>query len=90
MSENDIKKIYWVAYTDVLAFLKHYLMLMDCIDDSSSELAEGKLTSDTFWNSVVNESAEIYEKHKHMLFVKNELINATKEIERIYKEKKEQ
>lgn len=90
MSENDIKKIYWVAYTDVLAFLKRYLMLMDCIDDSFPEPVEGKITSDMFWDSVVNESAEIYKKHKNTFFVKNELINATKEIERIYQEKKEQ
>ena len=88
MIEEDIKNIYWTAYTDVLKFLKKYLMLMDCINNSALHSDE-KISSDEFWSALVDESSEIYKKHDCKQFVKNELVNATKEIERIYKEKEQ-
>lgn len=88
MREEDIKNIYWTAYTDVLKFLKKYLMLMDCINNSVLH-SDKKISSDEFWSALVDESSEIYKKHDCKQFVKNELVNATKEIERIYKEKEQ-
>lgn len=86
MKESDIKQIYWTAYTDVLSFLKKYLIAMDRIDDSSQSPVEGKITSDIFWDTVVDEFGKICAKHGSTNFVKNELLNALEELERVYRE----
>lgn len=88
MKENDIKKTYWVVYTDVLAFLKKHLILMDSIDDTITEPDDGKVTSDAFWDTVVNEYSRIYGKYGGMTFVVKELNNALEEIEGVYKKTK--
>lgn len=88
MSEKDLRS-YYEVYTDCWKFLRKYMELIEKVD-SKEPPTEGMIDSDSYWEALVNESAELYEKHGNTLFVKTELINATKEIEKIYKTKKEQ
>jgi len=43
------------------------------------------MDGDSYWEALVNESAEIYERYGNTDFVKGLLVATTKEIERIYK-----
>lgn len=88
MGEKELRG-YYEVYTDCWKFFRKYVELIEKID-SKNPPAEGMIDSDSYWEALVNESAEIYEKHENTLFAKRLLVATTKEMERIYKEKKEQ
>ena len=43
------------------------------------------MDGDSYWEALVNESEEIYERYENTDFVKGLLVATTKEIEKIYK-----
>lgn len=87
MSDKELRK-YYEVYTDCWKFFRKYAELLEKID-RNTPADEGKIDSDSYWESLVNESTEIYEKHGNTVFAKNVLVATTKEIERIYKEKEQ-
>lgn len=84
MSEKELRE-YYVVYTDCWKFFRKYVELIEKVDSKKSP-DEGMIDSDSYWEALVNESAEVYEKHGNTLFAKGLLVATTKEIERIYKE----
>lgn len=72
MSIEKLKE-YFDIFTACWKFFRKYVELIKKVD------------SDSYWEALVNESAEIYERYGNTEFVKGILVATTKEIERIYK-----
>ncbi len=72
MSLEKLKE-YFDIFTACWKFFRKYVELIKKVD------------SDSYWEALVNESAEIYERYGNTEFVKGLLVVTTKEIERIYK-----
>lgn len=72
MSLEKLKE-YFDIFTACWKFFRKYVELIKKVD------------SDSYWEALVNESAEIYAKYGNTEFVKGILVATTKEIERIYK-----
>lgn len=87
MSEEELRK-YYEIYTDCWKFFRKYAELLEKID-CNTPVGEGMIDGDSYWDALVNESAEIYKKHGNTMFAKDVLVATTKEIERIYKEKEQ-
>ena len=72
MSLEKLKE-YFDIFTSCWKFFRKYAELIK------------KMDRDSYWEALVNESAEIYERYGNTEFVKGLLVVTTKEIERIYK-----
>lgn len=72
MSLEKLKE-YFEIFTACWKFFRKYVELIKKVDN------------DSYWEALVNESAEIYERYGNTEFVKGILVATTKEIERIYK-----
>lgn len=72
MSLEKLKE-YFDIFTACWKFFRKYVELIKKVD------------SDSYWEALVNENAEIYEMYGNTEFVKGLLVVTTKEIERIYK-----
>lgn len=72
MSIEKLKE-YFEIFTACWKFFRKYVELIKKVDN------------DSYWEALVNESAEIYERYGNTEFVKGILVATTKEIERIYK-----
>ena len=75
MSLEKLKE-YFDIFTACWKFFRKYVELIKKVD------------SDSYWEALVNESAEIYAKYDNTEFVKGLLVATTKEIERIYEKEK--
>ena len=75
MSIEKLKE-YFDIFTACWKFFRKYVELIK------------KMDKDSYWEALVNESAKIYAKYGNTEFVKDLLVAATKEIERIYKEER--
>lgn len=87
MSEEELRKYYQV-YTDSWKFFRKYAELLAKVSRNGC-VSTDQIDGDSYWDALVNESAEIYKKHGNTVFAKNVLVATTKEIERIYKEKEQ-
>ena len=72
MSLEKLKE-YFEIFTACWKFFRKYVELIKKVDN------------DSYWEALVNESAEIYERYGNTEFVKGILVATIKEIERIYK-----
>ncbi len=72
MSLEKLKE-YFEIFTACWKFFRKYVELIKKVDN------------DSYWEALVDESAEIYEMYGNTEFVKGLLVVTTKEIERIYK-----
>lgn len=87
MSEKELRE-YYEVYTDCWKFFRKYTELLEKISRNGC-VSANQIDSDSYWDALVNESAEIYKKHENTVFAKGLLVVTTKEIERIYKEKEQ-
>ena len=83
MSMEKLKS-YFEIFTACWKFFRKYVELIEKVDSRNSR-DQGKMDGDSYWEALVNGSAEIYERYGNTDFVKGLLVATTKEIERIYK-----
>lgn len=79
---------YFEIFTACWKFFRKYVELIGKVDFQNLR-GQGKFDGDTYWEALMNESTEIYEKYGKAEFVKGILVAATKEIERIYEREKD-
>lgn len=72
MSLEKLKE-YFEIFTACWKFFRKYVELIKKVDN------------DSYWEALVDENVEIYERYGNTEFVKGLLVVTTKEIERIYK-----
>lgn len=88
MSMEKLKE-YFEIFTACWKFFRKYVELIEKVD-SRNPKDRMKIDGDSYWEALVNESTEIYEKYGNTEFVKGVLVATTKEIERIYKKETKQ
>lgn len=75
MSLEKLKE-YFEIFTACWKFFRKYVELIKKVDN------------DSYWEALVDENVEIYERYGNTEFVKGLLVATTKEIERIYEKEK--
>ena len=75
MSLDKLKE-YFEIFTACWKFFRKYVELIKKVDN------------DSYWEALVDENVEIYERYGNTEFVKGLLVATTKEIERIYENEK--
>lgn len=88
MSMEKLKE-YFEIFTACWKFFRKYVELIGKVDSRNLQVRT-KIDGDSYWEALVNESTEIYEKYGNTEFVKGVLVATTKEIERIYKKETKQ
>lgn len=88
MSMEKLKE-YFEIFTACWKFFRKYVELIEKVDSRNLQ-DRTKIDGDSYWEALVNESTEIYERYGNTEFVKGILVVTTKEIERIYKKETKQ
>lgn len=88
MSMEKLKE-YFEIFTACWKFFRKYVELIEKADSRNLQ-DRTKIDGDSYWEALVNESTEIYERYGNTEFVKGILVVTTKEIERIYKKETKQ
>lgn len=88
MSMEKLKE-YFEIFTACWKFFRKYVELIEKVG-SRNPRDRTKIDGDSYWETLVNESAEIYEKYGNTEFVKGVLVATTKEIEKIYEKETKQ